>query len=419
MKTLQHLALTLALGVSVFPAGATQATFSTIHKFTGSPDGQQPEGLVAGPAGVLYGTTTYGGPSNQGTVFQLTPPTSPGGKWTETLLHAFTGQDGDGANPFAPPTVGPNGNLYGTTANAGGDGLGMVWELQPPATPGGTWIEKVLYSPDGEYGQGLGFFSGVIVGSNHYLYTVTSGGGDYGLGTVTVVEPPTTPGGAWSGGSIYQFTGGSDGKQPAGIAITKDGVIYGTTSYGGSGNAGVVFALTPSSLPYLYNETTLYSFTGGADGGVPFAAPVISTSTQVYGTIFAIYGSTTAGGFSGAGTVFQLLTPEVPGPWDETVLYNFNVNDGRIPDAPVIVNNGIIYGATATGSETTNSGGSVFQVQQESTYPYFWIETVLHNFPLQDTPIGTLVLDKTGTLYGATASGPTLNGDGVIYKVKP
>ena len=100
--------------------------------------------MIVGPGGVLYGTTPYGGSSTSdstcpasycvlggcGTVFKLTPPTAPGGTWTETILHSFSGQNGDGATPLAGLTLSAAGVLYGTTAG-GGAGAGTVFAVKP------------------------------------------------------------------------------------------------------------------------------------------------------------------------------------------------------------------------------------------------------------------------------------------------
>ncbi len=137
-------------------------TETSIYQFNGAPgDGGGPlAALTVGQGGMLYGTTQYGGSSTLctlnnvvvgcGTVFQLTPPATGGGAWTETVLYSFTGQDGDGALPVASLVLGKNGSLYGTTeyggsaasgsacVSFGASGCGTVFELKPPAAPGGS-----------------------------------------------------------------------------------------------------------------------------------------------------------------------------------------------------------------------------------------------------------------------------------------
>jgi uncharacterized repeat protein (TIGR03803 family) len=160
--------------------------------------------------GILFGTTWLGGSGTVctitnvpgcGTVFQLTPPSEPGGIWAESLLYSFTGVDGDGAYPVSAVTVGPDGTIYGTTqyggsANAGSPcssygvtGCGTVFELVPPAAPGGAWTENILHSFTGLDGDGSQPMAGLLISPSGVLYGTTEGGGTYGKGTVFAVRP--------------------------------------------------------------------------------------------------------------------------------------------------------------------------------------------------------------------------------------
>src|SRR5260370_6321423 len=131
-------------------AAGSDSSEKVLYSFRGGSDGAYPVGaLVADKAGNLYGTTSEGGSSNCsagcGVVFELTPPSTQGGAWTETVLYRFTGGS-DGAAPESNLIFDAVGNLYGTTAG-GGDASsdGTVFQLTPPSTPGGTWTETVLY----------------------------------------------------------------------------------------------------------------------------------------------------------------------------------------------------------------------------------------------------------------------------------
>jgi len=235
------------------PASAGGAwTESVLYRFTGGSDGGNPSaGLVIGPKGQLYGTTEYGGASADGVVFELTPPSAPGGAWTETVLYTFTNQNGDGAFPWAGVVIGPNGVLYGTTTEGGTAGLGAVYDLAPPATPGAAWTETVLYSFTGT-SDGSDPLGGVIVNSAGVLYgtTLNFGGSPscsgYYCGTVFALQPPASPGGTWTQTVLHSFSGGSQGAGPwAGLTMGKSGALYGTTSVDGASNTGTVFALLP------------------------------------------------------------------------------------------------------------------------------------------------------------------------------
>ena len=125
------------------PGGVWTATL--LYSFT-EDDGWR--GLAAGPHGVLYGTAPYGGtaPGQLGEVFQLTPPAAAGGAWTETVIHNFGYGGAYAGNPNSL-TVASDGTIYGTTYGydlIGDRGMGSVFELTPPASPDGRWSYRVL-----------------------------------------------------------------------------------------------------------------------------------------------------------------------------------------------------------------------------------------------------------------------------------
>jgi uncharacterized repeat protein (TIGR03803 family) len=116
--------------------GVSARTLTTLYSFSGGADGEYPvAGLIADASGALYGTTESGG-SCCGTVFKLTPPTTTGGPWAETVLYSFTG-GADGAQPVASLIADASGALYGTT-EGGGSGYGTVFKLTLPAICAGV-----------------------------------------------------------------------------------------------------------------------------------------------------------------------------------------------------------------------------------------------------------------------------------------
>jgi uncharacterized repeat protein (TIGR03803 family) len=139
---------------------------------------------------------------------------------------------------------GKSGALYGTTFGGGAWGYGTVFELIPPPTAGGVWKEKALYSFTGQNGDGIGPYSGVIIGTDGALYGATSGGGTANYGTVFELRP--NGGGAWTETILHSFTGqNGDGAYPeAGLIFGASGVLYGTTYGGGTAGDGTVFRLT-------------------------------------------------------------------------------------------------------------------------------------------------------------------------------
>ena len=165
-----------------------------------------------GPGGVLYGTTQAGGTpdfarppadlsSRCGTVFQLTPPAASGGTWTYSVIYNFAGTNGDGAAPAAGVVVGKNGALYGTTQFGGSATSACppsyssyraaepLFELTPPAAAGGAWTEKVLHSFSDADGDGSMPLAALAMSSTGVLYGTTSAGGTAGKGTVFAIVP--------------------------------------------------------------------------------------------------------------------------------------------------------------------------------------------------------------------------------------
>jgi uncharacterized repeat protein (TIGR03803 family) len=228
------------------------------------------------------------------------------------------------------------------------------------------------------------------------------------------LTPPSVSG-KWSVSMAYSFPGGAGGCDPTGIALSADGVIYGVTLYGGTYGQGIVFALTPSPVPYEYTETVLYNFTGAADGGLPSQPPLL-LADQADGADFTIYGTTSAGGAAGLGGVFELVPIFGHNTWTESFPFNFFNGSGKLPSSALLSNNGNFYGVTAAGTDAANAGGSIFQL---SLYGYYLTETTLHNFQGPAGPSGNLVMDKNGVLYGTTVAGPGPTGFGTVYRIKP
>jgi uncharacterized repeat protein (TIGR03803 family) len=262
---------------------------SVLHRFTGTPDGYGPdESSLLDVNGTLYGTTASGGTSNDGTVYAITT------SGTESVVHSFTGAP-DGANPKAT-LIEVDGTLYGTTYYGGANcashgGCGTVFTL----TPSGT--ENVLYSFKGGSHDGEYPAQEALLDVNGTLYGTTKRGGTNNLGTVFSI---TTSGVETV---LHSFGGSGDGIYPYGGLIDVSGTLYGTTSnggtvscgirYGGIPGCGTVFSVTTSG-----SETVLHSFGESKDGDYPYAG-LIDVKGMLYGT-------TTAGGTHNAGTVFSI-----------------------------------------------------------------------------------------------------------------
>ena len=197
--------------------------------------------------------TKVGGANTLGTVYYLSPPASRGGTWTETLLYSFSGQNGDSAWPNGV-VIGHDGSLYGTAMGGQGKqcpytGCGIVFQLTPPAQPGGTWTETILHTFGGDpSNDGTEPNSALLLGPNGILYGTTAGGGGVtagphgGAGTIFEMVPPSSPGGSWTEVILYVFTEGRNGSLPNGVTFGQDGNLYGTTALGGD-HHGIVFQL--------------------------------------------------------------------------------------------------------------------------------------------------------------------------------
>ncbi len=307
---------------------------------------------------------------------------------TVKVIYSF--QDGsDGALPVpgaAPLTV-MNGLLYGTTgvgggSGCGGSGCGTVFE----ASPSGT--ESVLYSFQGKPdGQGP---SGSPINVNGNFYGVTASGGANSDGAIYELDTSSHE------QVIYSFKGGStDGSSPFGQLLAFNGLLYGTTRYGGSRGLGTVFTVTPSG-----SERTLYNFKHDGDGANPYAG-----LTPLNGTL---YGTTAGGGTYSAGTVFAISTSG-----NERVIYNFKYGtDGASPEAPLISIGNELYGTTASGGGQGYLG-TVFKVSTSGS------GSILHRFArnVNDgiSPLSSLK-DFNGTLYGTTSLGGR-KANGIVFSL--
>lgn len=299
---------------------------TVLHHFTGGADGGLPQGSVIQDAeGNIYGTASQGGGFGQGVVFKI----DPSGK--ESVLHDFNGLDG--AAPVSGVTRDSEGNLYGTTFFGGTTGgSGVVYQLDPSGN------ETVLYSFSGP--DGANPTSGVVRDSAGNLYGTTSRGGPAGTGSGVVYKldksgkqsillgfAPSDSVAQQTSGVIRDSEGNLYGTDVAhdevykidksgkvtvlatltyqssslsGVVRDAAGNLYGTSYYGSQTcqlfPCGVVFKVDPEG-----NPSTLYSFTGGADGGSPPAGVILDSAGNLYGTTYN-------GGSEGRGVVFK-LTP--------------------------------------------------------------------------------------------------------------
>lgn len=237
------------------------------------------------------------------------------------------------------------------------------------------------------------------------------------LATVVLCAAAYAAGSAFE--TIHVFSSAADGNSPrAALVLAATGVAYGTTLYGGTGNNGTVYQLTPVSGTEKWTESVIYSFGAAPDGANPAGALIPGTGGILYGT-------TAAGGVSGEGTVFQLTPPSIPGAaWTETVLYSFaGAPDGAGPQAGLVIDaSGILYGTTANGGNTAGSCGAagcgtIFSLTPPAIPGAAWTETLLHSFVGPDgaNPFARLTAGTSGLYYGTAVNGGT--GNGVVFSL--
>ncbi len=358
----------------------TNGALTILHSFL-SPDGQSPSTpLTPTPDGSLFGATEAGG-AGFGTIFKITPT------GTFTTLYNFTGAS-DGNIPRGSLILAQDGSLYSTTQAGGSNGLGVIFKI----TPAGTF--SPIYSfpggSDGEYPV-----AALTPATDGYLYGTTSYGGLNGLGTVFKIAPA----GAFA--SVYSFAGTNDGRYPvAALTPARDGALYGTTSGGGTDSQGwgTVFKVTTAGT-----FKSLYSFSGGNDGGYPYANLVQASDGNLYGTTYT-------GGSNGWGTVFKITTAGA-----FTNLYSFTGgNDGQNPASGLVDGgNGNLFGTVEYGG--ANGAGAIFEISTTGKF------TSLYSFTGESdgaNPSGSLARGKDGSLFGMTSTGGA-SGLGTVFAASP
>ncbi len=370
--------------------------------------GKQPEaGLVQGsdiPANgdipamlAFYGTTSGGGTSGNGTFFQVTD------SGQVTTLVNFTGMTGAarGSAPVANLIRGTDGNYYGTTYAGGTNNLGTAFKV----TAAGILTTLADFTGTGVgNARGANPSSGLLEdpATPKTFYGTTTRGGTNDAGTIFRIA-----GGVINNAVDFDTSGASDPE--ASLIKARDGLFYGTTAQG-AGISGTVYSFDGTTI------TVLYAFTG-LDGAAPYAELI-----QGLGTDTALYGTTSAGGTLGFGTIFS-VTPA--GTFDP--IYSFNpanapIKDGSAPFAGLVAGTDnrtvSFYGTTFTGG--VDNYGTVFQILVNpgptlNTLASF-VTGTLHNQPNGSYPEGRLLRATDGFYYGTTSAGGVGNS-GTVFRL--
>jgi uncharacterized repeat protein (TIGR03803 family) len=329
----------------------------------------------------------------------------------ESVIYRFQGYS-DGCAPYGGLISDKAGNFYGTTSGSCvPESYGSVFELSPPPPIGGPWTETVLYSfSGGSFGEGPR--AGLVFDQTGNLYGMTFAGT---AGTVFQLSPPAKKGDPWTETAIYTFQGDT---QPRGdLVLDKAGNLYGVTAVGGEKGDGAVFQLTPSQGG-AWTETVIHSFTG-RDGANPESGPIISPTGNLIGTLLN-------GGKNGFGAVYELKAPVTKGgAWTEHVLYSFKGGSDVSGSSRLVFDRqGHLDGVGGGGAF---GQGAAFQLTRQGSS---WAEVVIYSFCAQSNcadgnePIGSLIVDKAGNIYGTTefgGNGPTcrpFSSCGTVFQLK-
>jgi uncharacterized repeat protein (TIGR03803 family) len=354
--------------------GRAELALQTLYEFFPSAtSGTHPTcRLVEGDNGSFYGTTSYGGSSNVGTIFRFTSSGS--------LTTVFSFSNTNGSYPYGGLALGDDRSFNGVTVHGGtnsftGDQYGTVFKI----TTNGTLT--TLYWFGGTNGS---YPDGITQGSDGNFYGTTSDGGAYGLGTVfkMAMDGTLTP--------LVSFNG-ANGCNPVcpSLAQGPDGSFYGTTWFGGNGFAGPYTGMGTVFRMQTNGMLTTLAYLNGTNGSRPFSDLTLGPDQNFYGT-------TTAGGAFGYGTVFKLAI-------DGTLvtILSFDGTNGAKPYAGVVRGpGGDFYGTTAYRKLGTNlTYGTVFKITTNG---------VLTSLACLDgtnglNPFTDLTLGRDGNLYGAMA----------------
>lgn len=311
---------------------------------------------------------------------------------------AKPGVTGPGYYPQGTIAATKEGHLFGTTTNGGAYNGGIVFELVPT---GKRYTFRLIHAfrvgdPRNDGNAPLG---GLIQDASGAFFGTTTAGGSQNAGAVYKLTPS---GKRYSESVIHSFGAGQDGSVPIGnLLLAADGkTLYGTTSKGGNYGEGTVYELVPGSGK-AYSETILYSFKGYSYGDG--ANPQDGLVSDAHGTLF---GTTEYGGSANLGTAFKIDPHDSHA--KEAIIYTFAGSGAapKTPRAPLIIDaTGTLYGTAYEGG--SSDGGSVFKLTRMPSFYQFYD---LHDFQGASTkdgkwPTAGLAFGADGRLYGATTEG--------------
>jgi uncharacterized repeat protein (TIGR03803 family) len=403
--------LALAGGCWLLALGASGQSFDILYSFSSAANnavGRNPSSLTLSTNGNFYGTCVNEGTQGWGAIYQMTAAGTP------APLYSFT-NGSDGANPYAGLTQGTNGLFYGLAQSGGSNAYGTIFDVKTNGTFSSLYSFASL-AYDSKTAQltnanGAAPQSPLVLNSNNgNFYGTAPDGGANGYGTVFQVTHQ---------GKVtvfYSFSNLVDGAYPeAALLLYTDGNLYGTASGGGSNSPGygTIFQVTAAG-----QVKAIYSFTNGSDGAAPQGALIDGKDGHLYGTC-------SAGGSNGTGTIFKITTNGVL-----TALYSFSPGaqfpntqgienqynaDGINPKGLLLGSDGNFYGVAYYGG--ANGSGTVFQFTKSGALNVLYAFSYSGSQPNSDgaNPV-SLVQYTNGNFYGTAYEGGT-NGAGAFFTV--
>ena len=383
---------TLCLAGAI-PAVAQAATVETLYTFSGSSDGNDPSGkLLRDAAGSLFGVTLGGGDSNDGVVFRLTRPAGKQQPWQFTRLYSFSG-GADGQEPNDGLLEDASGDLLGVTTGGGTAGYGTIFILTPSTTDPTGYTKTTLYSFSGGT-DGSRPNYGLTAGSTGNFYGTTTTGGTANAGTIYKLSPPAN-GGAWTLKTLHTFVGADGTGNPAStLTVGASGILYGSALSG----KGAVYAFDPAGKNGG-SLSVIYAFQGLNDGQGPYGGVSLTASGDLVGTTFYA-------GVDASGVVYQLT--KMGQKWREKTLAYFEGQSCGQSDSKLLVApNGKLFG-------TAGSPGCIFSLTPRTSGSGYRFRTLVST---PTYPTGELIADERGDLFGVNQSGPDGYSYGQVYRV--
>ncbi len=366
---------TNASGGVLYSYNLGSSTYSVLYNLGGT-DGRAPLAKIENFGGVYYGTASSGGASGLGTLFSYNPGTSSFSKLMDFSAVA-------GSTPIGGVIAATDGRLYGMTSGGSTNDDGVIYSYDPGNSSFTTVFQLATSGLEGPWGDLLQLPDGSLIG-------LTRDGGAAGSGGAFRY----VIGGSLSANVEFGF---SDAGRPLGRLIqSTSGLLYGTTSVGGTNDEGVLFSFNPSNGAFQ----TLFNFGGSAFGGFPEG-----TLTELNGSLF---GTCRLGGVSSGGIIFRY---DLNG-GQFTKLINLSSSTGTEPVGQLVpAADGNLYTTTTAGGATGD--GTILRVN-----PGTGAVTNIHDFDGTNgsRPVGDLFSASNGLVYGTTIEGGALN-EGVLFQV--